>query len=313
MIQPVIPWKVMSSLDRLRPDIVVSSEMGVRTLQAWAFCRRRKVPLIIWACLSEHTERDRGVARRLIRRMLFSQASAVLVNGPSGERYVRHIAPGVRRVEHLPYCTDPDLFQRPPDHRDYDATKLLTVGQLIVRKGLLPFAEDLAAWLESNPHRTLHWTIVGSGPLRSRLEAYPFHPRLKVRLVAQTRYADLADLYHSHGIFAFPTLADEWGVVVNEAMAAGLPILGSLASQAVDVLVKDGTTGWTFDPQGAKSHRLAAIHQAITSPASRLADMGRNAEQVISALNPRVLADRFVGVVRDVAADSREPALKSDG
>ena len=50
------------------------------------------------------------------------------------------------------------------------------------------------------------------------------------------------------GVLVFPTLADEWGLVVNEALAAGVPVLGSLYSQAVEELVRDGENGWTFRP-----------------------------------------------------------------
>ena len=42
------------------------------------------------------------------------------------------------------------------------------------------------------------------------------------------------------GIFVLPTLADEWGLVVNEAMASGLPVLGSVYSQAAHELCGDG-------------------------------------------------------------------------
>lgn len=290
---------VSRSLQQLRPDIVVSSELGPRSLQAWAYCRRNRLPFILWACLSEHTERNRGFIRRSARRFLLSRASAVLVNGPSGDRYVRRISPRVKRVVHLPYCTDPTLFARPPSPREYDASKLLTVGQLIERKGLLPFADSLFQWLEANPTRTLHWTLVGSGPLRRRLETYPFHSRLSVRFLPQTRYADLGPIYHAHGLFAFPTLADEWGVVVNEAMAAGLPILGSIASQAVDVLVEHRLNGWRFDPTSSPVQRQAIINEALTSPSCRLAEMGKTAERLISELHPDIIADRFVQLIRD--------------
>ena len=46
----------------------------------------------------------------------------------------------------------------------------------------------------------------------------------------------------------FPTLSDTWGLVVNEAMAMGLPVLGSVKSQAVTELIEDGVSGWWFDP-----------------------------------------------------------------
>jgi glycosyltransferase involved in cell wall biosynthesis len=61
-------------------------------------------------------------------------------------------------------------------------------------------------------------------------------------------YPELAQLYSESGALLLPTLFDEWGLVVNEAMASGIPVLGSIYSQAVEELVEDGSTGWRFDP-----------------------------------------------------------------
>ena len=65
----------------------------------------------------------------------------------------------------------------------------------------------------------------------------------------------MAEVYAKASLFAFPTLADEWGVVVNEAMAAGLPVLGSIYSQAVEELVEDGVSGWVFRQMNRRSRR----------------------------------------------------------
>ena len=58
----------------------------------------------------------------------------------------------------------------------------------------------------------------------------------------------LPTIYGSAGALVLPSLFDEWGLVVNEAMASGLPVLGSRYSQAVEEMVTDGRTGWCFDP-----------------------------------------------------------------
>ena len=67
-----------------------------------------------------------------------------------------------------------------------------------------------------------------------------------------TCHERMAEVYAKASLFAFPTLADEWGVVVNEAMAAGLPVLGSIYSQAVEELVEDGVSGWVFRPMNRR-------------------------------------------------------------
>ena len=84
---PVDTWR---QLRALRPDVVVSAELGFRSLASALYCLGRRRPkLIIWATLSERTEEGRGITRRLLRRWLLRRADGVVVNGASGMRYVR--------------------------------------------------------------------------------------------------------------------------------------------------------------------------------------------------------------------------------
>ena len=80
-------------------------------------------------------------------------------------------------------------------------------------------------------------------------------------------------------ILAFPTLADDWGLVVTEAMASGLPVLGSIYSQAVEELVRDGESGWLFRPDSSDDVE-AKLNSALTTSAERSRDMGAAARAI---------------------------------
>ena len=80
-------------------------------------------------------------------------------------------------------------------------------------------------------------------------------------------------MYGSCDIFVFPTLADDWGVAVNEAMAASLPVLGSVYSQAVEELVRDGVNGWVSRPDDPAGMQRCLEGAMNTLPAD-LARMG---------------------------------------
>ena len=62
---------------------------------------------------------------------------------------------------------------------------------------------------------------------------------------------------------------DEWGVVVNEAMSAGLPVMGSIYSQAAVELVSDGANGWLFDPR-SEQNVYATLDRALSTPTEEL-------------------------------------------
>jgi glycosyltransferase involved in cell wall biosynthesis len=108
-------------------------------------------------------------------------------------------------------------------------------------------------------------------------------------------------------LFAFPTLYDEWGLVVGEALRAGLPILGSVYSDAVCEIVEDGVTGWTMQPDRQESIR-AALDRAFAVIPRKLPDVRRVARESACCLTPRVMADQFADVLDGVRAP-RPPRL----
>ena len=98
------------------------------------------------------------------------------------------------------------------------------------------------------------------------------------------QYQDLPGIYAQAHLLVFPTLADEWGVVVNEAMAAGLPVLGSVFSQAVEELIVDQVTGWIYNPEQV-TEAEKVIDQALRTPVDQLKRMGLAGRQRIQDFN----------------------------
>jgi glycosyltransferase involved in cell wall biosynthesis len=110
-------------------------------------------------------------------------------------------------------------------------------------------------------------------------------------------YDRLPEVYRECGILAFPTLADEWGLVVVEAMASGLPVLGSRYSQAVEDLVVDGQNGWVFRPDRADEVRRG-LDSALCASGETLEIMGLRARQRVQAMTPADMADRMMTAIR---------------
>lgn len=292
------PLDTIGQLRRFKPDVIVTEQFGARSLLS-ALYRRRfpATPLVIWATLSEHTEKGRGRLRGSIRRWLCRQADALAVNGPSAARYVMALGVAPDAIVETPYTAVPGIFDRQPLRRDPQAAhRLLYSGQFVERKGLVPFLEGLIRWAKRNPHRIVEFDLVGYGPLRQSLEQMPLPENLRLHFLGERGFDQLPGMYAKAGIFVLPTLADEWGMVVNEALAAGLPVLGSRYSQAVEVLVKEGETGWSFTP--GEEHELdRAIDRAMNSSPERLHEMRIAARRGVAHLTPQFAADRTVEAI----------------
>jgi len=153
-------------------DAVISLEFGMRTLQALIYrILRPSSRLIVWAPVSERTEQGRGKLREILRRPILRKADGILVNGRSGFRYIRQLGVESRKIVLVPYTTDIELFGSIPPTRPRDeVTRLLYVGQLIERKGLLPFVNTLIRWHELHPTKRVELALVGEGPVRQQLE-----------------------------------------------------------------------------------------------------------------------------------------------
>jgi hypothetical protein len=297
-----IPYDTLWLLMQYQPDVVISGELGMRTLQAALYCKfNPNSQLIIWATVSEYSEQGRGKLREILRRVLVPQADAMLVNGESGARYIRQFGAMTEKIFKAPYTTNISPFLALSLSRIRpEADRLVYVGQLLERKGLVPFLSTLARWGEAHPDRPVEFWIVGEGPLRSTLEQIAMPPNVSVLFLGSVAYAELPEIYRQGGIFVFPTLADEWGVVTNEAMAAGLPVLGSIYSQSVEELVIDGETGWTFRPD-REDEIYSALDRALATPPEVLETIRVTARQRIQNLTPEFVADGILQAIRYVS------------
>ncbi|HET6878914.1 MAG TPA: glycosyltransferase family 4 protein [Pirellulales bacterium] len=296
-----MPIDTLAQLRTLQPDIILSAEMGIRSLGSAVYARYFKhTPFVLWLTISERTEEGRGRLRRALRRWLLARADAVVVNGESGARYVERFGFDRRRTFKAPYTALAGLFDHLPLSRPAAPVhRLLYVGQLIERKGLAPFIESLAVWCARNPHRRIEFDVVGSGPLRAQLESLPTPPNLLVHFLGERDYSELPEIYAVADLFAFPTLADEWGLVANEAMAAGLPVLGSVYSQAVEELCREGVNGWLFRPD-SPADTLDAIHRALSATADQLASMRAAARASVDHLTPEYAVDRVLEALSSI-------------
>jgi glycosyltransferase involved in cell wall biosynthesis len=297
-----LPYDTLLQLRRFRPDAIISGELGLRTVLATIYKRwHPNVRLVTWVMVSERTERHRGTVSRLLRPHLLRCADSVLVNGASGARYVKGLGVPDERIVFAPYTTDITAFRavkRPntPERPD-GPVRLLFVGTVGERKGLFSFMRVLHRWAEHHPATRVEFRIVGDGPHRSALERLVGPPNLDVRFLLQVPYEQLPHVYKDADMLVFPTFADEWGMVVNEALAAGLPVLGSVQSQAVEELVADTQTGWTFDPEIEESV-YAALDRALHTSEAERSHMGALGRQRALELTPSIVAEKIADTLQ---------------
>jgi glycosyltransferase involved in cell wall biosynthesis len=287
-----LPLDTIHQLRQFDPDVLISWEMGTRSILAAAYrWTRPRKKLIVWAEMAESTERGRGAVRSMIRRLIHRAVDAFIVTGESGARYLRSLGIPDRKIFKIAYTTDVTRFSDVPLPRaGENSRRLLYVGQLIDRKGLLPFIRALGCWAQTHSTQKVELVLAGEGSIRTQLEQTPLPENVKLVFLGNVDYQELPKIYSQAGIFVLPSLADSWGVVVNEALAAGLPVLGSVHAQAVSELIQEGVNGWTFRSDEQESME-AALDRCLSSESRTLDKMRIAARKTALSLTPDYVTD----------------------
>jgi glycosyltransferase involved in cell wall biosynthesis len=148
--------------------------------------------------------------------------------------------------------------------------------------------------------------IVGDGELRAELEAACVRLGLAghVLLPGAKRYDELPVYYGLASAFIHVSTTEQWGLVVNEAMASGLPVLVSNRCGCAVDLVEEGRNGYLFDPY--KALTLPTIMQRLAVSGPALEDMGRASQQIIALWSTETFANNLARAA-EVALSTKPP------
>ncbi len=116
-----------------------------------------------------------------------------------------------------------------------------------------------------------------------------------VRFTGLKTSHELLPLYAQAGCFVLPSTREPWGLVVNEAMAADLPVLVSSRCGCCADLVQEGVNGFSFDPS-APEEIEHWLHTMERMPAEQRAAMGRCSGEIVSRFSPEGFGDAIATI-----------------
>jgi FkbM family methyltransferase len=236
--------------DAARPDLILSL-YGERSFVAGHLVLKGlglKTALLVLPTY------DAWVRRRwwkeIGKHALFRSADAAKVPGPDGLGYARRYGFTQDRVFAVRQSVTVDRYAAPISGEQrarirtetgLDGCTFLYTGRLWKGKGLLLLLEAFRQVTQANPAVSL--LLVGDGPDEGALRAAASGMR-GVRFLPFTQAPALPQYYGACDVFVFPTLGDPHGQVIEEAHAAGLPIITSDAAGDIRLRVADGVTGF---------------------------------------------------------------------
>jgi glycosyltransferase involved in cell wall biosynthesis len=301
---------VCAALDELQPfAVAVNGWFGpdARAGLLWATRRRRA------AVLMSDSKRDdwpRSTLREWVKRRIVSACDAALVAGTPQRRYVEDLGMPPDRVTVGLDVVDNHYYRSRAEAARCDAETLrdrhglpdryfLCVARLIPEKNQARLLEAWARYAAAaDPARPWALVVCGDGPERDRLHALTHRLGLtQVQWRGHVDWTDLPDFYALAGCLVLPSTKDTWGLAVNEAMAAALPVIASSRAGCCADLLEPGGNGWVVDPFDVRSI-AAAISEAAALGEPELARMGERSSRIIAAWDTGRFADALLRAVR---------------
>lgn len=215
---------VVAALHRFSPNVIITGGFNPTHLYAFAFAVARGIPHVAMTDGTDRSEKGLGRWHKAVRRMVYARSSAFIAASKGGTRLHHGYGVADDACFRSCLCVDNDLFSPSPEtRRDVD---FLFCGRIEAVKNPL-FAFDVALATARKLGRRTSIMFVGAGPQEDELrELAARHADLvTASFHGFMSHDDLPRIYQAARLFLFPTSWDPWGVVANEACAAGLPVL----------------------------------------------------------------------------------------
>lgn len=295
--------RVVRTLDQVRPDVLFCPGWGANySIAALNWSLSAKIPAVLMT-ESARADRPRSAATELLKRSVVKHFGAALVGGTRHADYVNKLGIPRDRIFHGYDVVDNQHFAAGAEiARDLDAQSpaererlrlpprfWLTSCRFIAKKNITTLLRSYARCVGVGGSRNSmpKLVILGDGPLRGQLTALSQELKLEdqVLMAGFKQYAELPAYYGLAEAFILPSTTEQWGLVVNEAMASGLPVIVSERCNCSVDLVKEGVNGFTFNPFNIES--LASVLLKFGSKSDReRAIMGDRSVEIIREYSP---------------------------
>jgi 1,2-diacylglycerol 3-alpha-glucosyltransferase len=309
---PETPWdriggrdmvlRLRACLDEIKPTIVCINGWSLGGgIAALEWCLSHKVPVVV---MSESTEMDaeRTWWVEAVKRRVVKLCSAALVGGTPHQQYMTALGAKAERIFTGYDAVDNEHFRSgaaAARRRDAALRAMLALpsryfmacARYTAKKNLLGL---LSAYAE---YRRLHeqaaWSLVIIGDGEQKEELLLARDRLRlgndVLLPGPKTYQQLPAYYGLASAFVHASTTEQWGLVVNEAMASGLPVLVSNRCGCAFDLVRQGRNGLLFDPYD--THQMAAAMLSVAAGTHDREKMGQASQQIIAHWSPERFAE----------------------
>lgn len=306
------------ALRQALPDAIVCGGYNYpASWQSLLWARRHRVPFFLWIESNENDSRSNRRLTHFLKKRFLARCDGFIVPGQASLKYLKNFGISPQKIFTAPNAIDIDLFGRAADQcRQNRASArqrlnlpqrfFLFVGRIVEEKGVFDLLE---AYRSLNPKLRIEVGLVyvGDGPDRVELARRAKDvASCAIRFPGFIQRDELPAYYALADALVFPTHSDPWGLVVNEAMASGLPIICSdVAGCAADLVeVTPGRESNGYIVPARDIERLAhALRDVAENPENRRR-MGHNSKERIARYSPLACAQGIAQAVMSLQGEA---------
>jgi glycosyltransferase involved in cell wall biosynthesis len=304
-----------SALNKVNPQVIICG--GYNYLASWEallWARRRRVPFVLWSESNSHDARAGKTSVESLKAYFLRHCDGFVVPGKASSEYLKMLGCVEASILIAPNAVDNVFFATHAESTISHATQfrdqlklpsrfILFVGRLVPEKGIFDLLEAYAK-LEGDLRSEVGLVFAGDGVSREELAQQA--KRISPGTVCFPGFAqreDLAGLYALAECLVLPTHSDPWGLVVNEAMACGLPIIVTSVAGCSADLVDDGWNGYVVPPRDSEKLSVA-INCVVRRPEVRQ-HMSAHSLERIRSYSPEACAEGLAAAAISAGAGAR--------
>jgi 1,2-diacylglycerol 3-alpha-glucosyltransferase len=308
---------IYNALARINPDIVAIC--GYSTPDAlsalfWCKLHNRKTILMME---SKQDDASRKQLKEWIKQQIVRYFDTALCGGTLHREYLIQLGMLPTRIFFGYDAVDNTYFQKEANHArenpaaynqipglHSDHPFFLASSRFIRRKNLDSLIKAYAQYRQRIADSSA-WRLIILGDGEERDNLHRLANGLELSNVLWPGFRQISELptyYGLAGAFIHPARQEQWGLVVNEAMAAGLPVLVSRTCGCVPDLVLEGETGFTFDPEDTST--LASLMVRVSSGQVDRQAMGRAAQRHINQWGTKRFARGLYGAIQTAISNN---------
>ena len=309
---------IHDTLDRVEPEVVAIPGWSYpRALAALRWCMHTCTPAVV---MSESTAHDfkRTWWKERLKQRIVGHFGAGLVGGTRHRAYLQELGLSAERL-FLGYdAVGNEHFSSGADEvREAEATErrrrslptdyFLGVCRFVPKKNIPRLIDAFGEYRNRASGDMWDLVLLGDGPERVSVEEAIARAGLEdaVHLPGFKQYDELPAYYGLAGAFVHASTREQWGLVVNEAMASGLPVLVSDRCGCAPDLVEEGRNGYIFDPYDPST--LADRMYEMAHGAEDRAAMAAASQEIIAQWGPERFAQGLRRAV-EVAIEAGPPS-----